>query len=62
MEFAFSCSLRKYLNINFNNMTWDIKLGLLWNISEGVYYLHYKNLIQQDFHPGNLLFSDEFFF
>ena len=60
MEFATSGSLRTYLNINFNNMKWQEKIMSLWNISKGLYYLHDKNLIHRDFHPGNLLFDKNF--
>ena len=39
-------------------MTWEYKIKSLWCISKGLYYLHEKNLIHQNFHPGNLLFTD----
>ncbi|MDW3631938.1 MAG: protein kinase [Nitrososphaeraceae archaeon] len=59
MEFAPLGSLRTYMNDNFNSMTWQDKIKSLWSISKGLYYLHDKNLIHQDFHPGNLLFSND---
>jgi serine/threonine protein kinase len=59
MEFAPLGSLRTYMNDNFNSMTWKDKIKSLWSISKGLYYLHDKNLIHQDFHPGNLLFSND---
>jgi len=59
MEYASLGSLRKYLNDKFNNMTWKDKIKSLWNICEALYYLHDKNLMHQDLHPGNLLFSGD---
>jgi serine/threonine protein kinase len=60
-EFASGGSLYNYLNINTNNMTWEDKIQSLWCISNGLYYLHDKNLIHQDLYPGNLLFTDRGF-
>ncbi|CAG8769612.1 7722_t:CDS:2, partial [Racocetra fulgida] len=53
MEYATSGSLRSYMNAN--NMDANKKGQILWSISKGLYHLHEKNLIHQDFHPGNLL-------
>ncbi|RHZ84445.1 hypothetical protein Glove_81g23 [Diversispora epigaea] len=58
MEYATSGSLRAYMNAN--NMDADEKGRQLWAISKGLYNLHEKNLIHQDFHPGNLLLINGF--
>ncbi|RHZ87728.1 hypothetical protein Glove_31g30 [Diversispora epigaea] len=58
MEYATSGSLRAYMNAN--NMDVDEKGRQLWAISKGLYNLHEKNLIHQDFHPGNLLLINGF--
>ncbi|CAG8452510.1 14006_t:CDS:2 [Racocetra fulgida] len=58
MEYATSGSLRAYMNAN--NMDADEKGRILWSISKGLYNLHEKNLIHQDFHPGNLLLINGF--
>src|SRR5687768_16693437 len=53
-------NLYTYLNINFNSMNWINRIELLWYINKGLYYLHDNNLVHLDFHPGNLLFNDDF--
>ncbi|RHZ70584.1 hypothetical protein Glove_269g64 [Diversispora epigaea] len=58
MEYATSGSLRAYMNAN--NMDVYEKGRQLWAISKGLYNLHEKNLIHQDFHPGNLLLINGF--
>ncbi|CAG8511264.1 10544_t:CDS:2 [Dentiscutata heterogama] len=56
MEFASLGSLYEYLKSN-TNMTWETKIKALHDISMGLNHLHDSNLIHQDLHPGNLLFS-----
>ncbi|RHZ65123.1 hypothetical protein Glove_319g116 [Diversispora epigaea] len=58
MEYATSGSLRAYMNAN--DMDVNEKGRQLWAISKGLYNLHEKNLIHQDFHPGNLLLINGF--
>ncbi|CAG8794155.1 7261_t:CDS:1 [Cetraspora pellucida] len=60
MEFASLGCLRTYLKSNFNSITWEDKLKALLDISKGLDCLHKSNLVHQDFHPGNLLFVDNF--
>ncbi|GBB84219.1 hypothetical protein RclHR1_10840004 [Rhizophagus clarus] len=57
MEYAELGSLSTYLSKN--NMIWKNKLKALLDISIGLEHLHNSDLIHQDFHPGNLLFSHE---
>ncbi|CAG8520967.1 26059_t:CDS:2 [Dentiscutata erythropus] len=61
MEFLFPYmhnlgSLYEYLKSN-TNTTWETKINALHDISTGLDHLHDSNLIHQDLHPGNLLFS-----
>ncbi|CAG8470543.1 2502_t:CDS:2, partial [Dentiscutata heterogama] len=58
MEYATSGSLRAYMNENI--MDAYKKGQILWSISKGLYNLHEKNLVHQDFHPGNLLLINGF--
>ncbi|GET02601.1 kinase-like domain-containing protein [Rhizophagus clarus] len=48
-------SLRQYLNINFNSLSWHYKLELLYDVSRGLTDIHNSGLIHRDFHCGNLL-------
>lgn len=56
MELASEGSLRTCLNVKYDSMSWQEKIMSLWCTSRGLYYLHYKNLIRQNFHPGNILY------
>ncbi len=58
MEYA-TCSLNKYLKKNNNRMTWEDRMKALLDISIGLEHLHDSKLAHRDFHPGNLLFSNE---
>ena len=40
MDYASGGDLHNYLQSNFTNTTWNkIKLGILWNILDGIYML-----------------------
>ncbi|RHZ73648.1 hypothetical protein Glove_230g32 [Diversispora epigaea] len=53
LKYAEDGNLREYLKINFNNINWKLKLLNLWDLS-----LKLMNIHCQDFHPGNILFSN----
>ena len=38
MEYANGGNLHNYLQKNFRNITWEQKLDILWDISEGYLY------------------------
>ncbi|CAB5186395.1 unnamed protein product [Rhizophagus irregularis] len=57
MEYASGGNLHNYLQGNFVNITWNKKLRILWNISEGLNIIHGKNFMHRDFHSGNILLS-----
>ena len=53
-------SLRSYLNKNFNSITWNQKLGIIYSISKGLISLHIKNFMHKDLHLGNVLKENQF--
>ncbi|CAG8435857.1 7026_t:CDS:2, partial [Scutellospora calospora] len=44
-------SLRQYLNNNYNKLSFNDKLGLLYSMTNGLYSIHDQGLIHKDFHP-----------
>ncbi|GBC03025.1 hypothetical protein RclHR1_04940005 [Rhizophagus clarus] len=49
------CSLRQHLNDNFNSLSWDDKVKILYGISIGIKSIHEGGLIHRDLHCGNIL-------
>ena len=47
--------LRKYLNQNYNSLTWESKFKLIVNICFGLINIHESDLIHKDLHIGNVL-------
>src|SRR5947199_6208533 len=58
LSFMENGSLRSYLNQNFNSLTWEQKLDIMFNISIGLNVIHIKNLTHKDLHLGNVLRSE----
>ncbi|EXX63865.1 Kic1p [Rhizophagus irregularis DAOM 197198w] len=55
MNYASGGDLHNYLRKNFNDITWDKKLYILWQITEGLKSIHENDFIHRDFHSGNIL-------
>ncbi|CAB4388556.1 unnamed protein product [Rhizophagus irregularis] len=55
MEYADSGTLKDYLKKNFNNLTWDDKYNMAYQLSCAVSCLHDEGIIHRDLHPGNIL-------
>src|ERR1700732_2300246 len=58
LPFMENGSLRSYLNQNFNSLTWFQKFDIMFGISFGLNYIHFKNLTHKDLHLGNVLQSE----
>ncbi|GES73267.1 kinase-like domain-containing protein [Rhizophagus clarus] len=43
------------MELDINLRIWDYKLGILYNISSGLYKIHGKGLIHRDLHIGNIV-------
>ncbi|GBC03983.1 hypothetical protein RclHR1_05440001 [Rhizophagus clarus] len=53
------CSLRQFLNVNFNSLNWRNKLFMLYGISYAIKkVIHNSGFIHHDIHCGNLLSND----
>ena len=48
MEYADSSSLRNYLKENFNNLTWEDKYKLAYQLACAVSCLHDEEIIHRD--------------
>ncbi|PKC03445.1 kinase-like protein [Rhizophagus irregularis] len=57
MQYANGGNLHDYLQENFTNITWEMKLNILSHIAMGLLVIHARNFIHRDFHSGNILLS-----
>jgi serine/threonine protein kinase len=48
MEYADSGTLKDYLKKNFNNLTWDNKYNLAFQLACGVSCLHDEGIVHRD--------------
>ena len=48
MEYADGGSLQNYLNKNFNNLTWENKFNLAYQLASAVLCLHNKGIVHRD--------------
>ncbi|PKK69853.1 kinase-like protein [Rhizophagus irregularis] len=55
MEYADGGSLRNYLKENFNNLTWENKYDLAYQLACAVSCLHGEAIVHRDLHSGNVL-------
>ena len=55
MDYAKDGDLRKYMNSNYEALTWNDKLKHLFNIISGLKKIHSEEFVHRDFHPGNIL-------
>ncbi|EXX68165.1 Tpk2p [Rhizophagus irregularis DAOM 197198w] len=49
--------LRKYLQQNYNQLTWKQKIRIAFEIINALYFIHLEKAIHRDLHSGNILFS-----
>ncbi|RIA83969.1 kinase-like domain-containing protein [Glomus cerebriforme] len=55
MEYADSGTLKNYLNKNFNNLTWNDKYNMAYQLACAVLYLHNEGMVHRDLHSKNVL-------
>ncbi|GBC02998.1 hypothetical protein RclHR1_04920007 [Rhizophagus clarus] len=54
-EYADSGTLRNYLSEHFENLTWNDKLNLSFQLANAISYLHDKEVVHYDLHSNNIL-------
>ena len=57
-----NCSLRSYLNQNYNLMTWKMRLSILECICTGLQVVHDCDLVHKDLHINNILINELTYF
>ncbi|GBC04578.1 hypothetical protein RclHR1_05750010 [Rhizophagus clarus] len=55
MEYADSGTLRNYLSERFENLTWNNKLNLAFQLANAVSCLHDEEIVHRDLHSNNIL-------
>jgi serine/threonine protein kinase len=50
-----------WVNKNYGNFTWEMKLRLLVCTIHGLIDIHQKQLVHHNFHPGNILLGKNYF-
>jgi serine/threonine protein kinase len=55
MQYADGGDLRNYLQQHFPRLTWEDKIKLAYQITEGVNYLHGENILHRDLHSKNIV-------
>ncbi|RIA92700.1 kinase-like domain-containing protein [Glomus cerebriforme] len=55
LEYADSGSLRNYLKENFENLTWNDKFNLAFQLAYAVSCLHNEGIVHRDLHSKNVL-------
>jgi serine/threonine protein kinase len=55
LNYAKNGSLRNYLDVNYNKLSWMDKISDLYDIAKGLESIHNNNLIHRDLHVGNIL-------
>jgi serine/threonine protein kinase len=53
----YNLSLREYLQLNHNQLTWKEKINITQSIIGSLYKIHKENSIHRDLHSGNILYS-----
>ncbi|RHZ88737.1 hypothetical protein Glove_21g104 [Diversispora epigaea] len=58
LEYMPDGNLRDYLKNHFDNINWNDKLFLLFEIAYNFRGFHNLDIVHQDFHPGNILLDN----
>jgi len=62
MDYVKGGNLRQYLQNNYKELKLEDKIKQLYNIANGLGFIHKAGLIHRDFHPGNILSDNGRFF
>ncbi|KAF9924026.1 hypothetical protein FBU30_005932 [Linnemannia zychae] len=58
-KFCNKGSLTWHLKVEYNTLTWDDKLRLATQVSQGIARLHQEGIYHRDLHGGNILIDDQ---
>ncbi|RGB36424.1 kinase-like domain-containing protein, partial [Rhizophagus diaphanus] len=58
LEYANEGSLRDYLKKNFTSLKWNDKIQMALDITNGLKFLHSKEIIHRDLHSKNILVNN----
>ncbi|RGB31005.1 kinase-like domain-containing protein, partial [Rhizophagus diaphanus] len=58
MEYANDGDLQNYLENNFENLTWNDKKKLAFQIADGLNHLHNENILHRDLHSKNIVIHE----
>ncbi|CAB4441459.1 unnamed protein product [Rhizophagus irregularis] len=61
LQHARGGSFNNWLNRNYKNFNWPYKLNVLNNIINCLKEMHQKQMVHCDFHTGNILFKDTYY-
>ncbi|GES99227.1 kinase-like domain-containing protein [Rhizophagus clarus] len=61
LQHARGGDFNNWLNSNYKDFSWTYKLKVLNNIITGLKEIHQKQMIHRDFHTGNILFKDTYY-
>ncbi|CAB4408576.1 unnamed protein product [Rhizophagus irregularis] len=53
----FDMNLREYLQQNHNQLTWNKRIRITFEIIDALYFIHEENSVHRDLHSGNILYS-----
>ncbi|GBC08901.1 hypothetical protein RclHR1_08480004 [Rhizophagus clarus] len=56
--FKMDVDLRKYLQQNHNQLTWKVRISIIYGIIQSLNKIHNENIIHRDLHSGNILYSN----
>ncbi|PKK75229.1 kinase-like protein [Rhizophagus irregularis] len=60
LEYANEGNLRDYLRNNFASLEWNHKIQMALDITNGLKFLHSKEIIHRDLHSKNILVNKDF--
>ncbi|CAB4472837.1 unnamed protein product [Rhizophagus irregularis] len=58
LEYANEGNLRDYLRNNFASLEWNHKIQMALDITNGLKFLHSKEIIHRDLHSKNILVNN----
>ena len=61
LQHARGGNFNNWMDKNYKSFNWTYKLKVLKNIINGLKEIHQKQMVHRDFHVGNILFKDTYY-